>query len=68
MSKDFRDAEVLLDVQNLKQYFGSMRASVKAVEDVSFQIHKGGLHPYEFKIRCFRKRKRKSVFPYPRIR
>ena len=41
MSKDFRDAEVLLDVQNLKQYFGSMRASVKAVDDVSFQIHKG---------------------------
>ena len=36
MSKDFRDAEVLLDVQNLKQYFGSMRASVKAVDDVSF--------------------------------
>lgn len=41
MSKDFRDAEVLLEVQNLKQYFGSMRASVKAVDDVSFQIHKG---------------------------
>ena len=41
MSKNFRDAEVLLDVQNLKQYFGSMRASVKAVDDVSFQIHKG---------------------------
>lgn len=41
MSKDFRNAEVLLEVQNLKQYFGSMRASVKAVDDVSFQIHKG---------------------------
>ena len=41
MSNKFRDAEVLLEVQNLKQYFGSMRASVKAVDDVSFQIHKG---------------------------
>ena len=41
MSYRFRDAEVLLEVQNLKQYFGSMRANVKAVDDVSFQIHKG---------------------------
>lgn len=41
MSKDFKNAEVLLEVQNLKQYFGSMRASVKAVDDVSFRIHKG---------------------------
>ena len=41
MSKDFKDAEVLLEVSHLKQYFGSMRASVKAVDDVSFQIHKG---------------------------
>ena len=41
MSNNFRDAEVLLEVQNLKQYFGSMRANVKAVDDVSFQIHKG---------------------------
>ncbi len=41
MSKDFKDAEVLLDVSHLKQYFGSLRASVKAVDDVSFQIHKG---------------------------
>ena len=41
MSNRFRDAKVLLEVQNLKQYFGSMRAHVKAVDDVSFQIHKG---------------------------
>lgn len=41
MSKDFKDAEVLLEVSHLKQYFGSLRASVKAVDDVSFQIHKG---------------------------
>lgn len=41
MSNKFKDAEVLLEVQNLKQYFGSMRAHVKAVDDVSFQIHKG---------------------------
>ena len=39
MSK-FDNAEVLLDVQNLKQYFGGKRG-VKAVDDVSFQIHKG---------------------------
>ena len=37
MSNRFRDAEVLLEVQNLKQYFGSMRAHIKAVDDVSFE-------------------------------
>ena len=41
MSKDFKDAEVLLEVSHLKQYFNGGRASVKAVDDVSFQIHKG---------------------------
>ena len=39
MSK-FDNAEVLLDVQHLKQYFGGKRG-VKAVDDVSFQIHRG---------------------------
>lgn len=39
MSK-YDNAEVLLDVQNLKQYFGGRRG-VKAVDNVSFQIHKG---------------------------
>ncbi len=39
MSK-FDNAEVLLDVQHLKQYFGGRRG-VKAVDDVSFKIHKG---------------------------
>ena len=39
MSK-YDNAEVLLDVQHLKQYFGGSRG-VKAVDDVSFQIHKG---------------------------
>lgn len=39
MSK-YENAEVLLDVQHLKQYFGGRRG-VKAVDDVSFQIHKG---------------------------
>lgn len=41
MSKDFKDSEVLLEVSHLKQYFKSGRASVKAVDDVSFKIHKG---------------------------
>ena len=41
MSRDFSNAEVLLEVSHLKQYFGSLRASVKAVDDVSFKIHKG---------------------------
>lgn len=39
MSK-FDNAEVLLDVQHLKQYFGGVNG-IKAVDDVSFQIHKG---------------------------
>lgn len=41
MSKDYKDSEVLLEVSHLKQYFRSGRADVKAVDDVSFQIHKG---------------------------
>lgn len=41
MSRDFKDSEVLLEVSHLKQYFGGRRSSVKAVDDVSFQIHKG---------------------------
>ena len=39
MSK-YDNAEVLLDVSHLKQYFGGRRG-VKAVDDVSFKIHKG---------------------------
>lgn len=39
MSK-YDEAEVLLEVQNLKQYFGG-RHCIKAVDDVSFQIHRG---------------------------
>lgn len=39
MSK-YDNAEVLLDVQHLKQYFGGRRG-VKAVDDVSFKIHRG---------------------------
>jgi len=41
MSKDFKNSEVLLEVSHLKQYFQSGRADVKAVDDVSFKIHKG---------------------------
>lgn len=41
MSKDYKDSEVLLEVSHLKQYFKGGRASVKAVDDVSFKIHKG---------------------------
>lgn len=41
MSKDYKDSEVLLEVSHLKQYFRGGRADVKAVDDVSFQIHKG---------------------------
>jgi len=31
----------LLDVQNLKTYFFTLRGSVKAVDDISFQVEKG---------------------------
>ena len=41
MSRDFSNEEVLVEVSHLKQYFTSGRASVKAVDDVSFQIHRG---------------------------
>ncbi len=41
MSRDFKDADVLLKVEHLKQYFGNMRSPIKAVDDVSFEIHKG---------------------------
>ncbi|HCL01151.1 MAG TPA: oligopeptide ABC transporter ATP-binding protein [Lachnoclostridium phytofermentans] len=41
MSNNYKDSEVLLEVSHLKQYFRGGRADVKAVDDVSFQIHKG---------------------------
>ncbi len=34
------DAKVLLEVKNLKQYFGG-KHGVKAVDDISFKVHKG---------------------------
>lgn len=36
----YENAEVLLEVQHLKQYFGGHKG-VRAVDDVSFKIHKG---------------------------
>lgn len=42
MQKDMNSGEVLVEVKNLKQYFKLGRGKiVKAVDDVSFKIHKG---------------------------
>ena len=41
MSNNFNDKEVLLKVEHLSQYFKLGQSTLKAVNDVSFDIKKG---------------------------